>query len=194
MPNEIELTEILAPTLKGIEDYASAIRESSKEIGLVSPTSENADICAKKVTEINKKKKDGKAVLDSLKKKWDEPLNQALKPVSDALAEYVAIADDYSAKVLCAKKEAFKGKARESFLKFAKVASQDGSIPDFELFYETGWYGETQEQLEANIASKLHTEIHKDETVTAYFAITSSKEKVQMVRNFLATNLISFSE
>jgi hypothetical protein len=192
--NDIELSEIKSPSLKNVSEYASAIKESAEFIGLVKPTPENAELCAKEVAKFNKQKKDAKAVLDSIRKKWDEPLDDALKPVTEALAGYSSKSSDYADSVLSAKKEAYKKSAYDSFLKYASVASKDGSIPDWESFYEPSWYGRPKEDLDSLVSSKLRIQLTKDDEETACFQVKGTKAEIQSVRDFMVSNRITFGE
>ena len=193
--NEIELV-VSTPTIKGVAKYAEAIKEAEKSIGLIKPTIGNASLCAEEVTKTNKRKAEIKSALKKVSDMWDEPLKKALEPILEAQKSYEEKAKEYQAEVLGAKKGKAKEDAYGEFLDLLKL-SVDGNAPDWDSFYEPGWYNMTKDQTRSAIIAKLADFSKKEEpddpNEIAVFTFVGRKT-IERVEKLLKDNLIDFKK
>lgn len=181
-------------TIKDAEAFIASIAEESKSIALMKPTPENAELCAKEVTKHNKSIKGYTEQINALIEAWDEPLLKVLEPLQTALNDYMGACVDYQKSVLVAKKEAYKDKAKGSFVRLASLASTDGEIPDWDTFYDPTWYGRDKEALENCIIAKLKKS-HEgaDDKAVAVFSVKGS-DKIALVEDFMIKSHIGYEK
>lgn len=177
--NQLSIIREDAIVVSGVEELTAEVLKSAEKIGKVAPIPENADQCAKEITKFNKLTKDAESAVKSVIDYWDEPLKKELNPLVEAIASYKAKKNEYQSSALEAKKEAAKKEAYVVFLDLAKL-SKDGNIPDWDTFYDIGWYGRTKDDIRslmiAKLASFVQTEEPDDPSAFAILTIKGSHE------------------
>jgi len=191
-----ELTLVVDGEVLGVDKFASRFEEAKKSIGLLKPTISNASLCAEKVTEHNKMLKAGKNALLEAQKQFLKPFVEALAPATEAVNAYEENLKAEQAEVLNAKKEKAKEEAYQEFLSLAQL-SKDGNVPDWDSFYELGWYSLTKEQVRSAMVSKL-AKFGKEEepdnpNYFAVFTVVGSKN-ISKVEMFMKANLIDYKK
>ena len=191
-----DLTLVVDGEILGVYKFASRFEEAKKSIGLLKPTISNAGLCAEKVTEHNKMLKAGKNALLEAQKQFLKPFVEALLPATEAVNSYEEAFKAEQAEVLNAKKEKAKEEAYGDFIELVKL-SQDGNVPDWTIFYESGWYNLTKEQTRSAMIAKLAEFGKKEEpdnpNAVAIFTVMG-KKYIEKVETFMKANLISFQK
>lgn len=187
---------IVGGKVVGVEEFAESITEASKSIGLMKPTPENSPICAKSVTEHNKVLKAAQNTLKEAEKRFLEPFEKQIAPAKEAVEAYASLAKQEQTDVLIAKKEKAKQEAFSLFADLAKL-SKDGSLPDWETFYDPSWYSLTSDALRSSMVAKLADFAKKEEpndpSKTAIITVSGSKN-IERVLEFMHDNGIDFQK
>ena len=190
------LTLMVDGEILGVDKFVSRFDEAKKSIGLLKPTPSNSALCAAKVTEHNKMLKAGKNALLEAQKQFLKPFVEALLPATEAVNSYEEAFKAEQAEVLNAKKEKAKEEAYGDFIELVKL-SQDGNVPDWTIFYESGWYNLTKEQTRSAMIAKLAEFGKKEEpdnpNAVAIFTVMG-KKYIEKVETFMKANLISFQK
>lgn len=192
----LELTTVnSALSITGVEEFVKGLNDERGKISIVAPTKENVAFSSKEVTKHNATIKTYEGQVDAIKAKYNEPLDNLLKPILQAIEAYYEDCKDYQNQVLAMKKEAFKDKARERFVKLATLVSTTGEIPNFDAFYEDKWYQcKNDDALDACIADKLKKQNEvADGDAVAVFSIKGS-DKIAIVEDFLIKNKINYEK
>lgn len=191
-----ELTLMVDGEILGVDKFVSRFDEAKKSIGLLKPTASNSTLCAAKVTEHNKMLKAGKNALLEAQKQFLRPFVEALAPATEAVNVYEELFKAEQTEVLNAKKEKAKEEAYQEFLNLAQL-SKDGNLPDWDSFYELGWYSLTREQVRSAMVSKLakfgKEEEPDDQNAIAVFTVIGSKS-IAKVETFMKANLIDYKK
>src|SRR5574344_1529305 len=143
----------------------------------VTPTPENAELCAKQVTKLNKTVKDWKAKLAQAEEPYLSAIEAVVKPITDVLEAFAEDAKAYQSDVLGAKKQARFDKAKGIYSKVLGAMLQDGSLdgqaPKFEEVYLPSYYNLTDDALEAvlkqNIVDTLKRQSAEGKVATFVF-------------------------
>ena len=190
--NEIVILETakgysLEADLKLLEDTLKLEIENARA---VKPTPENADLCAKEVTKLNKTLKDWKAKLASAEEPYVASLENAVKPIVDLLNDFSSQAKDYQTEVLNAKKEARYEKAKEIYSKVLGSLLQDGSLdgeaPKFEEVYLPSYYNLTNEALEAVLKENIQDSLKRQKSVGKVATFVFEGDKIAQAEKLFA--------
>ena len=191
-----ELALIVDGEILGVDRFVSRFDEAKKSIGLLKPTASNSAICAAKVTEHNKMLKAGKKALLEAQKQFLRPFVEAIAPATEAVNVYEELFKAEQAEVLNAKKEKAKEDAYNDFIELVKL-SQDGNVPDWNGFYEPGWYNLTKEQTRSAMIAKLASFSKAEEpdnpNAVAIFTVMGKKD-IERAERFLKESLIKFQK
>lgn len=180
----------------GVDGFSDKVAEAAKSIGLMKATPENSALCAKCVTEHNATLEGFKAVIDEARKQYNAPFDAAVSKAVGAVAAYESLAKTEQAEVLAAKKQKAKDEAYGVFVDLAKL-SKDGSVPDWDSFYDPSWYSLNSALLRSYMAAKLaefsKNEEPNDPKAVSIFTVRGSKD-VAKVAQFMHDNGISFEK
>ena len=129
-----------------------------------------------------------KEVADA-RKKYLAPFEEAAAKVTEAIAPLKAAAKDFSARLLEAKKIAFKEEMEQEYMRYADVS---GELPaSFEEIYEPSWYSETKTKAKVEMAAKVRKARIAKKRVRAYITVECTEEQLADLQDYMAANLIT---
>lgn len=128
-----------------------------------------------------------KATIDEAREKYLEPFEAEANKYLDVLKPFEEANKDMSAKILEAKKIAFKEDMRHEF-DLMVMPDANGEMPDFEEIYDYSWYTKTKAMAKELMSYKVKAFAMSKDKVRAYIMFDGSKEQLKGLKEYCYKN------
>lgn len=131
-----------------------------------------------------------KATIEEAREKYLEPFEAEASKYLEALKPFEEANKDMSAKILEAKKTAFKEDMRREFNLMA-MPDADGEFPNFDEIYDPSWYTKTKATAKELMSNKVKAFVTAKDKVRAYIMLDGTKEQLRELKKYCYSNRLS---
>lgn len=131
--------------------------------------------------------KKAKATIEDARAKYLEPFEAEANKYLEALKPFEEANKDMSAKILEAKKIAFKEDMRKEF-DLMVMPDGNGEMPDFENVYDASWYAKTKATAKELMSNKVKAWAMSKDKVKAFISFDGNKEQLRALKEYCYKN------
>lgn len=128
-----------------------------------------------------------KTTIEEAREKYLEPFEAEANKYLEALKPFEEANKDMSAKILEAKKIAFKEDMRHEF-NLMVMPDANGEMPDFEEIYDYSWYSKTKATAKELMSSKVKAFAMSKDKVKACIVFDGNKEQLRALKTYCYKN------
>lgn len=131
-----------------------------------------------------------KATIEEAREKYLEPFEAEANKYLEALKPFEEANKDMSAKILEAKKIAFKEDMRREF-SLMVMPDTNGEMPDFEEIYDHSWYTKTKATAKELMSNKVKAFATAKDKARAYIMFDGTKEQLRELKKYCYSNRLN---